>query len=129
LIEDVWENFKNDMDNSEIGLDKHVKEKVNEKLQQYLKENSHYLSANVERYMAKVSKGEAISDNERIQQLGLLAYERRYFRERLDVVRSSFVIEVRNIKKLAVVKAKRMITRIQEDLKKIFVGEYKRVVE
>ena len=66
LIEDVWENFKKDINNTEIGLEKHVKEKVNEKLQQYLKENSHYLSANVERYMSKVSKGEVINDNERI---------------------------------------------------------------
>jgi len=49
--------------------------------------------------------------------------------KRLSSVREAFKIEIRDTKHLAVLKAKRMMKRIFEDLKALFKGEYNHLVE
>ena len=98
LIEDVWEDFRRDYKASKAKLEGAVKDEVNDRLREYLSQNSEYLSGGVERHMKKISQGKMVSVEDRISNLGLLTYERKEFMRKLDVIRNAFKIEQRNLK-------------------------------
>ena len=126
-LEDVWEDFREKQDKGDLPGD--VKEEVNETLQKYLLQNAEYVSKPVEDYLKTVEGKKPIDVEQRITNLGMLAYERQEFLKKLSKVSGSFSYEVRQLKNLATIKAKKMIGRVTEDLKKLFEGEYRPIVE
>lgn len=85
---------------------------VNQKLQEYLKENSEYLSGSVQRYLENVDKGQKIEVDDRISNLGLLTFERKEFMKNLESIRQAFVVEIRAVKIKSASRAKDLILRL-----------------
>ncbi len=85
---------------------------VNQKLQEYLKENSEYLSGSVQRYLESVDKGQKIEVDDRISNLGLLTFERKEFMKNLESIRQAFVVEIRAVKIKSASRAKDLILRL-----------------
>ena len=57
MIEDVWVDFNNNLSVSKAKLEKAIKDEVNERLREYLKQNSEYISGAVEKHIRKIDKG------------------------------------------------------------------------
>lgn len=51
MIEDVWVDFNKNLSVSKAKLEKAIKDEVNERLRQYLKQNSEYISGAVEKHI------------------------------------------------------------------------------
>jgi hypothetical protein len=90
LIEDVWVNFDKEVKDSEAKFASVVRDEVNEKLRQYLKANSQHISGSVERHIKAIEGGRIPGMDEKISNLGLLAFERQQFRDHIDKIRNSF---------------------------------------
>lgn len=76
LIEDVWIDFDKQIKESEAKFKSVVKDEVNERLRQYLKANSQYISGSVERHIKAIDQGRVPGIDEKISNLGLLGFER-----------------------------------------------------
>jgi hypothetical protein len=79
LIEDIWEDFsKNVIDMKTTKLESVIKDEVNDRLRQYLKENSEMLSGGIERHIKNLSVGKDVHLTEgRLNNLNLLSNERQ----------------------------------------------------
>lgn len=125
LIEDIWEDFSKTVLNSNSRLESQVKDEVNERLCQYLRENSEHISGGIERHIKNISQGKDVGMSEnRLSNLNMLSYERKEFMKTLVKIRDAFKVEMRGTKIIAASRAKTMVTKIFEDLKKLFKGEY-----
>ena len=93
LIEDVWVDFDKEMQESEAKFASVVRDEVNERLRQYLKANSQHISGSIERHIKAIEMGRIPGMEEKIQNLGLLAFERQQFRDHIDKIRGAFHIE------------------------------------
>jgi LPS O-antigen subunit length determinant protein (WzzB/FepE family) len=65
------------MKESEAKLKSAIKDEVNERLREYLKANSQFISGSVERHIKTVDKGRLPDIETKISNLGLLAFERQ----------------------------------------------------
>ena len=117
------------MQESESKLERKIKDEVNERLRQYLKANSAHISGPVERHIKAIDQGRIPDMNEKIQNLGLLSFERQRFRDHIEKIRGAFHIEQRNLKALATMKSREMMVTVFNDMNKLFKAEYNLVVE
>ena len=76
MIEDVWVDFNKNLSVSKAKLEKAIKDEVNERLRQYLKQNSEYISGAVEKHINQIDKGKIPGINEKITSLSMLTFER-----------------------------------------------------
>jgi LPS O-antigen subunit length determinant protein (WzzB/FepE family) len=129
IIEDVWVDFSTNMQASKAKLEAAIKDEVNERLREYLKQNSQHLSGAVEKHVRAIDTGRTPGVNEKITSLSLLSYERQEFLKAMGKVRLAFRIELRDTKHLAVIKSREMFLRMYEDMKKLFKAEYSCVVD
>ena len=129
MIEDVWVDFSNNLSVSKAKLEGVIKDEVNERLRQYLKQNSAHISGAVEKHLKQVDDGRLPGASEKITSLSMLTFERKEFMKSMDKVRLAFRIELRNTKQLAVIKSRKMFLQMFDDLKRLFKDEYFLVVE
>lgn len=76
LIEDVWVDFSNEMKDSEAKISNIMKDEVNDRLLQYLKQNSEFISGSVERHVKMINENQSVSLEDRIGNLNVIAFER-----------------------------------------------------
>ena len=81
------------MKESESKFANVVRDEVNDKLRQYLKANSQFLSGGIERHLKAIDAGKLPGVEEKISNLHLLAFERRQFRDHIEKIRTAFHIE------------------------------------
>ena len=81
MIEDVWQDFEAEQNEQSNKLENVVKDEVNEKLVKYLKQNSQHVSGDVERFLKMVNEG--VKTDERVNHLGLIAFERKEFQKNI----------------------------------------------
>lgn len=129
MIEDVWVDFSNNLSVSKAKLEGVIKDEVNERLRQYLKQNSAHISGAVEKHLKQVDDGRLPGASEKITSLSMLTFERKEFMKSMEKVRLAFRIELRNTKQLAVIKSRKMFLQMFDDLKRLFKDEYFLVVE
>ena len=129
MIEDVWVDFSNNLSVSKAKLEGVIKDEVNERLRQYLKQNSAHISGAVEKHLKQVDDGRVPGASEKITSLSMLTFERKEFMKSMEKVRLAFRIELRNTKQLAVIKSRKMFLQMFDDLKRLFKDEYFLVVE
>ena len=98
-----------------------MKDEVNDRLLQYLRQNSEFISGPIEKHMKMISDGQKVSLEDRMGNLNLIAMERQEFLTKITKIRKAFRLELRNTKQHAAVKAKEVVKNIFEDLKAIFI--------
>jgi len=77
LIEDIWTDFSKQVLRIKPKLEHIIKDEVNDRLRQYLKENSEMLSGGIERHIKNISIGKDVHLTEgRLNNLNLLSNER-----------------------------------------------------
>ena len=76
LIDDVWIDFTKTRQENEDKLNSVMKDEVNDRLLQYLRQNSEYISGPIEKHMKMIANGEHVSLEERMGNLNMIAMER-----------------------------------------------------
>ena len=129
LIEDVWEDFEEIQMGKDVKRECDKQDEVNSKLYQFLKQNSEYVSGSVERYIRMVNDGRAISLEDRMGHLNLVAFERQEFIRKLSSLRTNFKKHNKFLKAQAVDKARSMMLQMYEEMKAMFKKEYSKLVD
>jgi hypothetical protein len=65
------------MKDSEAKISSIMKDEVNDRLLQYLKQNSEFISGSVERHVKMINENQSVSLEDRIGNLNVITFERQ----------------------------------------------------
>eukprot|EP00347_Sterkiella_histriomuscorum_P009499 403340982 len=124
--QEYWEIDPKDEDFDEV---QEGTSQLQSKHEAYLKLHSQNLSTHIQNYLNKIEKGQEIQINERISDLGLMAFERKQFIKSLHKLKKAFQIQFRQVQFMSKIKCKEVVEQMFETISQLFAGEVKEVVD
>ena len=88
-IENLYQ-FWEERDKKKLAFLKERNPNIDVRLEEYLMSHSQQLSLHVQEYLRKIERGQDVPVNERISNLGIMAFERKQFVQSLKKVRIAF---------------------------------------
>ena len=95
-VENLYQ-FWEEQDKKKLAFLKERNPNIDVRLEEYLMSHSQQLSLHVQEYLRKIERGQDVPVNERISNLGIMAFERKQFVHSLRKVRNAFEYQMKQV--------------------------------
>lgn len=127
-IDNLYE-FWEEQDRNKVQILKERNPNIDQKLEEYLRSHSQQLSFHIQTYLNRVEKGQEIPVNERISNLGIMAFERSQFLKTLRKVKRAFEYQMTVVHQESKAKAKGLAVHAFSKIEHCLHSEVKHLLE